>query len=369
MDQCIDEGTLRAHIDGVLPPATANDVRAHLTGCPACTRRLAELRGNAELAAALLAAPAPDTDAALARVRAAKTKRQYERGNIPMHINRTRRRGLGALAAIVMAVALLALPPVQAAADQLLKIFRVQSVVFVPVDSDRLRELEQLDFDGQTLFVGEPKVVTDPGEPQLVASAAEASAAVGFPVTDPALPVAPTSAEYRVQGASTMEFQVNVEAAQQLLTLAGVQDVTLPKELGDGPITADVPPAVVTTYRGADYELTLMQGTSPEVTVPAGVELKQLGTAMLRLLGSSPDQAEKLASQIDWSTTFVFPFPANMSGVRTVNVDGLTALMVTARERGEPSSQIYWQRGERFYVLHASGNVDEATLLGVVSSL
>jgi hypothetical protein len=286
-----------------------------------------------------------------------------------MTINRMGRRGLSAVAGLVLAIALLALPPVQAAADQLLKVFRVQSVVFVPVDRDRMRELEQLDFDEKTLFVAEPTVVVDPGEPTKVASAAEASALVGFPVAEPNLPDAQLTSGYRVQGQTAMEFQVNVDAARQLLQLAGVTDVTLPDALGSGPIRADVPPSVISSYRGANYELKLVQGTSPAVSVPEGVELSQLGVAMLRLLGTSPDQAAQLSSQIDWSTTFVFPFPADVNGVRTVNVDGITALLATGRDDGRRDTQLYWQRGERFYVLSASGDVGEDVLLGLISSL
>lgn len=287
-----------------------------------------------------------------------------------MTLSRTWRRGLAAVAALALVVAVLALPPVQAAADQLLKIFRVQSVVFVPVEQSRIRELEQLNFDESTLFVAEPRAVVDPGEPAVVPSGSDAAALAGLPaLAEPALPEPPTSVEYRVQGRSVMEFQVDVAAAQQLMALAGVTDVTLPPELGSGPITADVPASVISTYRGAGYDLTLTQGVSPQVAVPDGVDLKVLGTAMLRMLGTSPEQAAQLAAQIDWGTTFVFPFPANMSGVSTVNIDGLTGLLVTSREDGERRSQIYWQRGERFYVLQSRGDIDGDALLALVGSI
>jgi hypothetical protein len=366
MTNCYDDGALRASLDGALERRELDELRAHLTGCDACAARRETLGATAGRSAELLRAPEPDTRAALARMRAAGQK-PHKRSQ-PMTMNRTWRRGLTAVAGLALAIALLALPPVQAAADQLLKVFRVQSVVFVPVNRERMQELEQLNFDESTLFVAEPTVVTDPGEPAAVAGPAEASTLAGFTVAEPALPGAP-AAEHRVQGRTVMEFQVDVDAARQLLQLAGVTDVTLPDALGSGPIRADVPPAVVSTYRGADYDLTLVQGTSPEVSVPEGVELSQLGTAMLRLLGTSPDQAAQLSSQIDWSTTFVFPFPADLNGVRTVSVDGLTGLLVTSREDGEQRVQLYWQRGERFYVLTASGDIGEDVLLGLVSSI
>lgn len=285
-----------------------------------------------------------------------------------MTISRGWTRRITLLAAALVAVALLALPPVQAAADQLLKIFRVQSVVFVPVDRDRLRELEQLDFDASTLFVAEPTTVVDPGEPVTVATADEAAAMVGFPVIQPPLAGQDTSTTYAVRGRSVQEFQVNVEAARQLLQAAGVTDVTLPDALGSGPIRADIPPMVVTSVSGADYRLDLIQGRSPEVTVPDGVELEQLGTALLRLLGTSPEKAAALSAQIDWSTTFVFPFPAGMSGVQTVQFGDITALQVSSRRSDGRALQLYWQRGDRFYVLSTQGNVDDATVSALVDA-
>jgi hypothetical protein len=374
MNGCYDEGTLRAQLDGELPAQTRAAVRDHLAGCRSCAARLEELRVAASRAGALLAAPQPDTRAALGAMRASlrRTEETLEQDkqqrSQPMTIQRTWSRRIAYLAVAAVAAVLLALPPVQAAADQLLKIFRVQSVVFVPIDGDRMRELEQLNFDGTTLFVAEPKLVNDPGEPQTVATADEAAALVGYPVVQPALSAQPTSVEYVVRGRSVHEFQVNVESARQLLQVAGVTDVTLPDALGSAPITADVPPAVVTSYRGDGYELNLVQGRSPEVSLPDGVDLQQLGTAMLRLLGSSPEQAAALSSQIDWSTTFVFPFPADMDGVQTVQYGDVTALQVTSRNRGEQQVQLYWQRGERFFVLNAEGAVDDAALQAVVDS-
>ncbi len=374
MNRCYDDGALRASVDGALGRPELDELRAHLRVCPSCAARLLELRAAAERTGALLSAPQPDTRAAFARTltaldraRGADTEQPIRRSST-MTISRGWTRRITLLAAALVAVALLALPPVQAAADQLLKIFRVQSVVFVPVDRDRLRELEQLDFDASTLFVAEPTTVVDPGEPVTVATADEAAAMVGFPVIQPPLAGQDTSTTYAVRGRSVQEFQVNVEAARQLLQAAGVTDVTLPDALGSGPIRADIPPMVVTSVSGADYRLDLIQGRSPEVTVPDGVELEQLGTALLRLLGTSPEKAAALSAQIDWSTTFVLPFPAGMSGVQTVQFGDITALQVSSRRSDGRALQLYWQRGDRFYVLSTQGNVDDATVSALVDA-
>jgi len=175
---------------------------------------------------------------------------------------------LAALAVIVAVVSLLALPPLRAAADQLLSIFRVQKLVFVPVSRERLDQLNKLNFDKDTLFVAKP-TVGQAAPPRTVASAAEAASAVGGTVGQPsAFPSAPISSEFKVSSPNTMQFQVNVAAARQLLELMGVDDVSIPDALGAAPIAVDVPAFVQAHYQGVNYDMTLHQGRSPSVTCP-----------------------------------------------------------------------------------------------------
>ena len=71
MTQHLDEGTLRGHLDGELPPGEAAAVRRHLEECAPCSLALAGLDRAATVtsgALALLPAGAPHPDGALASV-------------------------------------------------------------------------------------------------------------------------------------------------------------------------------------------------------------------------------------------------------------------------------------------------------------
>lgn len=280
------------------------------------------------------------------------------------------RRGLLAgLAALVMLASLLALPPVRAAADQLLQIFRVQKIVFVPISPERIEQLRQLNFDGKTLFVSEPKLTNQPAEPRTVASADEAAGAVGFPIAQAtAFPSPPTATEHVVHDRAAMQFQVNVEAARQLLALLNIDDVTLPDSLGTQPITADVPGFVETRYRGADYRMTLYQGRSPSVTLPDGLDLPKLGKAGLRLLGMDEAQAEAMSQQIDWNSTLIFPFPSDIRDIRQVQIGNTEGLLVGG---GQNASRwrLYWQNGDRFSMLEGQGRIDTAEIIAAAASV
>src|SRR5262245_9296203 len=142
MSRCYDNGELRAFLDNELPDAQRAALSDHLKDCPACRSDLETLRSDAAAVGLLFAPPRPpDPIAALMRFQAAN-------GSIPTPMRRNTmsrtqklRRWLAPVGAVILAVALLALPPVRAAADQLLQVFRVRTVVFVPVSQDRIQQL------------------------------------------------------------------------------------------------------------------------------------------------------------------------------------------------------------------------------------
>jgi hypothetical protein len=380
MTNCYDEGQLRAYLDGELPPAERAALSTHMAGCSACQGQLDRQRLVAARVRSLLPAPSatPDPRAALARLRASTSQQPsnlqaFKPSNpqrSPMQSNAfwsgRSRPLLAGLAVLVAIVSLLALPPLRVAADNLLSIFRVQKLMFVPVSPERIEQLRKLDFDKETLFLSKPVAdKTDP--PRTVGSAAEAASAIGTAVAQPSVfPSPPLSTEYKVSNPAKVQFQVNVAAARQLLSLMGVDDVSLPDALGSAPIAVDVPAFAQTTYHGANYDLTLHQGQSPSVALPDGVDLSQLGKAALRLLGMPSADAEVASRTINWNNTLLFPFPKDTDNMRQVMVGGENALMVSGGRRGDQHWQLYWQRGDTFYMLQASGAMGDVQMVAAL---
>lgn len=371
MNDCYDEGSLRAYVDGELTPIERAAVGAHASACSRCGGLIVAQRERAaQLRALLPMADAPNPHAALQRALAAAQLQTHpaERDLAPAKhrsiiMSTTtlfatgRRRGIAAAVTTLLALlALLALPPVRAAADELLSVFRVQKVVFVPVDQARLRQLSELNIDKKTLFMGKPEM-SNTAPPRTVGSADEAAAAVGRRVSQPAtLPGAATSTEFTVNAGGNARFQVNPATARQVLEALDIRDAEIPDALGTAPIAVDIPAFVSARYQGAGYDLTLHQSSSPQVTMPDGVELAQLGKAALRVLGMSPDQAELASRQINWSNTLLFPFPTDANNIRQVTVGGASALLMVGGPRGGQHGQIYWQDGDQLFMLEARGD-------------
>jgi hypothetical protein len=375
---CYDEGRLRAYLDGELPWPERAELGAHLAGCAACQGQLDRLRASAARVRSLLPAPpaAPEPRAALARLRSAQLsnlqtfkpsnarRRSFMQSNA-FWSGRSRPL-LAGLAVVVAIVSMLALPPLRVAADNLLSIFRVQKLMFVPVSPERIEQLSKLNFDKDTLFLSKP-AAEKTGPPRTVASAAEAASAIGTAVAQPSVfPSPPLSTEFKVSNPAKIQFQVNVAAARQLLNLMAVDDVSLPDALGSAPIAVDVPAFAQTTYHGANYDLTLHQGQSPSVTLPDGVDLSQLGKAALRLLGMPSADAELASRTINWNNTLLFPFPKDTDNIRQVTVGGENALIVSGGRRGDQHWQLYWQRGDTFYMLQASGALGDVDMISAL---
>jgi hypothetical protein len=367
MTNCCDEGQLHAYLDGELPALERATLGAHIASCASCRATLEEQRALAAQVRSLLPAPAtiPDPQAALSHMRIAaqaplepafaEMKARRSSMQYQMSFWSKRRPWLAGIAAIVALLSLLALPPVRAAADQLLSVFRVQKVVFMPIDPNRVEQLKALNLNRDALFVGKPQVSNN-APPRTVASAEEAAQAAGYAIAQPAqLPSAPLSTEYTVVSPKKAQFQINVAGARQVLDLLNIDDVTIPDALGAQPIQVEAKSFVAAHYHGANYDLTLNQGQSPNVTLPEGVDLAQLGKAALRVLGTPPEQAEIASRQINWNNTLIFPFPSDTDNIRQVSVNGEPALLVGGGPRRAEHWQLYWQSGDRLYMLEGKG--------------
>ena len=379
-----DDGTLHSYQDGQAPLNQRAEIAAHLEDCDVCQTRLDELSALTHAVAGYLShqqgAPnaQPSVEAAFARLRpqlvvmpTSPSKRQFTLPGIAVRSRRAT--GFGVAAAVLLALGLVVglVPGAGAAAAQLLQIFRAQSVIYVSVSPTRVQQLQQLPVDPNTLFLSKPTRIGPAPTQQVAGSLTQASALAGIVAQAPtSFPSAPETAAYMVEGQSAYQLQVNVKTLREALATLGVTDVTIPDALGAQPITIQLPPVVQAQYEGKNYTITLIQGLSPTVTLPDGVNLSDLGRAALEVYGMPPNEASALSRQIDWRSTLVFPFPAGMSTIQQVAVGDAQGMLFRATKNGARDYLIYWQHGSQFYILEATGSgLGVADALSAASSV
>jgi hypothetical protein len=387
----LTEGELRAHLDGELLDLA---LREHLAACAACQAQLEALEGRAVRIADSLSVLAPDANdpalaphSALTRFRTYAADRQ-EKEKTPMWtklFNRFRPALIGLSVVAALAIAL-SFPAVRAWAGQFLGLFRVQQITVLPVDTTRLSELNNDATLGKQIgqfFADSVTVLHEPGEPQAVADAAEASRVAGFNVR--LAGNQPGQVQLIVQDGTAFEMVVNRGRAQALLDEAGV-DAQLPASLDRATIRVEIPDAVTAAYgncpnlaiQGDDKAerehlslaqmrkcLVLAQIPSPTVTAPPDLDVAQLAEIGLQFMGMSPEEAHRFSQTTDWASTLVVPLPRNAASVEQVSVDGVTGNLLTrtADDGWPPRYTLLWVKEAVIYAVTGFDDPDVGVAL------
>lgn len=255
--------TLRAYHDSVsgqdgqLDATARAAASSHLAGCAHCQSRLQALERRAAWAQAHLdfldpgqsAAPPPILMAWNRFTRRRLAAAPKEMSMFSFLVSPRLRTATAACAAVLVLALAFAFTPVAAWANDFLRLFRVQQVTALPVDTTGLslfgadnslsRQISQLLADSVT-------VTRQPGKSVIVASAAAASQQAGFTVRLPAS--RSDSPAIAVQDGMAFQFVANRGRAQSLLNEAGFSRLVLPASLDGALIKVDVPKAVSIAY-------------------------------------------------------------------------------------------------------------------------
>ncbi len=284
-------------------------------------------------------------------------------------------------ASIVLAGFAFSFPTVRAAAQAFLDLFRVVSFAAVPVNIDRMGQLQNGQLDLAHLAGDQVEVLKQPGAPVQFDTVSAAGAAAGIPVKVPTWrPVGWELSDIAVLGGADLRVTASAAKLKQVLDGLSIDDVTIPEGIDGKAITVHVSPAVAVGYRNATASVRLIQAQSPTAQLPAGLDLPTLGEIGLRILGLDRAQAHQFAQSIDWRTTLVVPVPATAASFRQVDVQGNPGLMIetTAPETAAPQTgrgtkrhygghTLLWSSGNTVFALQ--GQLDSPPLLEMAQSM
>ncbi|HEY2955845.1 MAG TPA: hypothetical protein VGK89_11425 [Candidatus Eisenbacteria bacterium] len=283
-------------------------------------------------------------------------------------------RTLAAVLAAALVVAPFAFPSVRASAQALLDLFRVRKFAAVQFDETRAEKLRQLGADKELMVFDRQETVRDPGAPEVVASVEAAAAAAGFQVSRPGyLPDGLTPDTVRVQGAGEARLSVSEAKLRSLLDALDLRDVALPSGLDGKVVEVRKPPIVIQQFHNGRLHATVVQSNSPELAVPAGLDIERLAEIGLRVLGLDPGEARRIARTTDWRSTLLVPVPINASTFRQVTVHSQQGLLITLSgrdgegDRRREGSIVLWSEGDR--VFGVLGNLADKDLLQMAESV
>jgi len=283
-----------------------------------------------------------------------------------------------------LAVALLAasftLPAVRVAAQSALDLFRVRSFAAVEIDQsriDQLRKLQDEHSDDRTMMVFDKEdAIQEPGKPVEYPSVDLAGSAAGLPgIKKPGpLPSGLTFEKAAVIGPGQARLTLHTDRLQHVLDALGIRDVTVPQSLDGKSLTVRMTSHVVQSYTNGKHHLSILEGTSPEVVLPPGADLRQLGEIGLRVLGLDPAEARRIASSMDWKSTLLVPVPSNAASFREVDVHGHKGLLIHIErpatkdgEKAQRGTMVMWTEGDRVFAVQ--GDMYNEDVLEVATSL
>jgi hypothetical protein len=277
--------------------------------------------------------------------------------------------------ALAVVVALFAFPSVRVSAQAMLDLFRVKKFSALPFDQTRIDKLQQLDKDRMLMVFDKTETIREPGPAQVVASLSAASSAAGFQVASPSyLPAGLTADTIRVDGAGEARVSVSEAKLRALLDALDLSDVQVPAGLDGKQIQVRTAPVVIQQFHGkGKLRAAVLQSNSPEIGVPAGIDVPALAEIGLRILGLDRSEAHHIATSTDWRTTLLVPVPLNASTFRQVTVRGNQGLMITTASKDPSGDQrragtiVLWSEGDKVFA--TTGNLDNKDILQMAESV
>jgi hypothetical protein len=350
----LSEGEIQAYFDAELSSEAHEKAALHIESCPKCSGRAEIIRNRMQRVQAQFASLEPTPSQAPSSTSHAHARlnaqiRNSEKENMFMRKNlipRLPKAAWGALAIVTILAVSLTFPSVRALANSFLGLFRVEQIQVIEFDADKVSE--QMESSSQLeQILGDNVQFEELGEPQEVASAAEASDLAGFEVRLPE--DMDSEMALTLQPGANMTFNADIDLIQTVLDEIGRSDIQLPPGIDGAQVELDIPASVTAQYGQCDFEelpkpedgehpikdagremncTSFMQVPSPTISAPPGLDIAKIGEAYLQLLGMSQEEAESFSQNVDWTTTFIVPIPQYYADYEEVTVDGVTGTYI-----------------------------------------
>ncbi|HTU51674.1 MAG TPA: zf-HC2 domain-containing protein [Acidobacteriaceae bacterium] len=397
----MNQGTLRAYLDGQLYSGQATAIGQHLEGCVACRKELAILRGHSMRVQECLNRLPDSAETANTAIAWAAFQKKREDSMESEHNRWTWLQKISLLSgsvAVVAVILVLTVAPVRAWAENLLAIFRVQRVTVLEINPAAMKNngLENNQLLNQTIsrvLSDEVTVTQKPQRPQLIADSALASNDAGFTVR---LLPDKTPSSLLLESGAAMQMKLNRDRIQSILNEAGRSDLHIPESVDGATVGVRIPAGVMAFYgncgdvasrmvnpavaknvrtdndasvQHADATcVSLVQLPSPIVSAPQQIDPAQIAQVALQFLGMSANDAANFTQTVDWTSTLVLPVVRGESKYEQVQVNGNEAALLrpTNPQRSDRFS-LMWVNNGIVFALNGTG--DDTTAINLASQL
>jgi len=284
------------------------------------------------------------------------------------------------LLVVAVFVIVLTVPPVRALAARFLYLFRAQEIQTVYVDGQKLeQQMQKLRSSPEMAQILSKDLRIEPKGERHEVTIVQASQEAGIQVRKP---TGYEAAKWFVQPGSKISLDVDLSRVRAILDEMGNTDIELPPGLDGAKVNFDLQPGVTgffgdcTGSQGLRAEegrrlylgpgcFMLNQALSPTVSAPGGLNIDDVATPLLQVMGMTEAEAKEFSQTVDFTTTMLVPIPRNVSSAETVTVDGVKGNLV--RYSGTERFLVIWIKNEIIYSLSGMGDKEKA--LEIANSL
>jgi len=269
---------------------------------------------------------------------------------------KTYQKWIAGTAAAVVVIGSLSMPQVQAAATDLLSMFRVEKFEMITLTEDDINEVSkwmnsheagEIDLEGLGTFTKH-----EGGQAPRSFENIELAQKEGFQPS-------PTPAGFKaetldIQPEFTIELKLDINKTNSMLKTLGAT-VLFDEKLHNQPFTVTFPHMTETRYSSterSDLRFSYSVLKTPHLEAPAGVDIGQLRQTVLQLPFIPPQVSEQLARIEDWQSTVPLPYVEGNNEMEKISVNGTDGLFIY---EGDRDATLIWQKDSKLHHAHIDG--------------
>ncbi|MDR6225597.1 anti-sigma factor family protein [Desmospora profundinema] len=383
---CNDQGRLQAYLDGELTRSERKQLALHIEQCPECQALLQETKEMEDWVHVAITESLPDPDRSLeidgdqAWQRFQNLSKRDGRTEAPSEdsmkwswkkMKKTQKRWISGIAAAGILAASLTVPQVQAAASELLSVFRMDKVEFVKLTQGDLEEMSNFLENKETGSLdlkGLGKVWTEGEEEESIHHFDNPEKAVKAGHSLPEVPDGYQAVrEVTVETPFTVHFRLDTEKINKLLKQLEA-DVELDKKLNNKTFAVEMPRSVFMNLKNekSSSEIEYTVAETPQIEVEKEEDVDEIRKAVLSL----PFIPENIKTQLldieDWKQTLPVPVFEDEGDVREVSINGAKGVI----QEGEWWASLVWQKDGKIHNLSIYGeDVNSKELIQLAKKL
>ena len=205
-------------------------------------------------------------------------------------------------------------------------------------------------------------------EPASAATAAEASALVGFPIVEPAIAGMEPVDFFNISKAFAYDVHIDLDEARRILAASPALASELRAAAQDFQVKVEIPAGVVLHQSQGERWYFLIENPPGQVHVDDSDltlydSLQELG---LRSLGLTSEEAQRVNQEIGRSVFYALP-PTFLTRAEEVAVNGAPALLFSQSSVEPDHRLLIWKAGDMLFGL--MGNLPPDELLQVAESV